>query len=256
MDSKHYRKMKIIILTIIIIAGIAYIPMKKRSHNDNEQIAKLYKTHPAFQTDSLTDLPLLHFPSKTGNSRFFVIMLPGDGGWRNLENAIANDIAAHGISVIGLNSSPYFKKTKQPRQVATDLQRIFNHFSPVFGKDSVALLGYSFTAEILPFVYNQMDSNFRSRVIKMVMLAPSNGADFKTSPIYHYDVSKSLPVLPEMAKIDASRFILICDHYSESISKDLPPANPYQTIKVNYGHLFLGHRKDIADIITNLLKKI
>jgi type IV secretory pathway VirJ component len=253
--QKH-RKLLIFFLIIFALGLVAGMLMSKRKQNHNEEIAKLYKNHPSFRSDNLSDLPLLHFESKKNKCSFMVIMLPGDGGWRSLESTIADHICANGIPVIGLNTSPYFSTTRQPQEVAKDLCRIFEHFGSVFGKDSIVLLGYSFSAEILPFVYNQMDSITKSKVIKIVMLASSNGADFKTSPIYYYDPAKSKPVLPELTKIKPSKLILICDHYDASISKVLPHPNPYQTIKVNYNHLFWGHTGDIAKLLITLITKI
>ncbi len=253
--QKHHF-MKLILLVIFILTGSIFWPMHKRGQNQTRQILTLYKDDPAFKADSLTDLPLLYFDKANRKSHFWVLMVPGDGGWRKLENTIATKLMNTGIPVIGLNTKPYFSTTKEPEQVAIDFQRIYNHFSPIFKTDTIVLLGYSFSAEILPFVYNRFESALQSKVIKIVMLAPSNGADFKTSPIYKYDPQKSRPVLPEMQSIAADKFLLICEKDAGSIFHNLSTNHPYPIIKVDFNHLFLGHAADIADTIANQLERI
>jgi type IV secretory pathway VirJ component len=116
--------------------------------------------------------------------------------------------------------------------------------------------GYSFGAEILPFIYNHLDSISKKKVKKMLMLAPSNMADFKVSPIYYYPPANSKHVLPEMQKINNQLFLIFCDRYKETICKCLPPHSPYTIIKLNYRHLFIRHFKDVSNAVLYQLDRI
>jgi type IV secretory pathway VirJ component len=250
-----------IILTsayFVLLIGIAIIVLlfHKNKINHTREISKLYIANNEFRNDNLSDLPLLKFEARKNQKNYFLIFIPGDGGWRDVIDYISKNFAKNGINVVGLNTIPYFSKTKSPQQVAKDLKRIIRNFSSVWKKDSVILGGYSFGAEIMPYVYNQLDSVTKRKVIKILMLAPSNMADFKVSPIYFYSTAKSKPVIPEMQKIDPGMFIIYCDHYKETICKSLPHNSPYEVIRINYRHLFVGHFRDVSDALTHRLSKL
>lgn len=71
------------------------------------QIAAATRGHfLAAQSQGLGDLPLveMHAP---GSDRL-VVMLSGDGGWRELDKGIAAQLQQQGVSVVGWNSLRYF----------------------------------------------------------------------------------------------------------------------------------------------------
>jgi type IV secretory pathway VirJ component len=241
---------------LLLGIAIAVILFHKDKVNQTVEISKLYHNNSEFKNDNLSNLPLLKFEVKNSKKNYFLILIPGDGGWRDVIDYISKNLAKNGINVVGFNTIPYFSTSKTPQKIARDLERIIRNFSSVWKKDSVVLGGYSFGAEILPFAYNQLDSITKTKVKKILMLAPSDLADFRVSPIYYYSPKISKKVIPEMNKIDPNMFIIYCDHYKETICKSLPPNSPYETIKINYRHLFIGHFRDVSDAITRRLNKL
>jgi type IV secretory pathway VirJ component len=251
------RLLKIIFFAVLIISvGTIAVLLHKDKYNQTSEIIKKYKNSQEFKKDCLVDLPLLKFEAKVNRKNFFVIFFPGDGGWRDVVDYMSKHLADNGINVVGFNTIPYFSNIKSPEKIAIDIERIITNFSSIWKIDSVVLGGYSFGAEILPFIYNHLDSISKKKVKKMFMLAPSNMADFKVSPIYYYPSANSKPVLPEMKKIDSKLFLIFCDRYRETICKCISPQSPYTIIKLNYGHLFIRHFKDISNAVLFQLKRI
>jgi type IV secretory pathway VirJ component len=250
--------LKILKYILFFVLGMSLIilifAIHKVDTNHTKFIVQAYRDNNVFKKDNLSDLPLLQYKATNNSKDYFVILFPGDGGWRDVIGYISNDLANHGINVVGFNTIPYFNRTREPKEIAKDIQRVITNFSAIWHKDSVIIGGYSFGAEIMPFVYNQLDSACKKKVIKIIMLGPSNLADFKVSPIYYYDKKKGKSVIKEMETISPDKFIVFCDKYKESICKSLPSSAPYKVIKVPYGHLFIGHFSDVSTIMrTELL---
>jgi type IV secretory pathway VirJ component len=201
----------------------------------------------------LEKLPLLRFNSKNDSANYFVILFPGDGGWRDVMNTVTKGLNQRGVDVVGFNTLPYFRKKKSPAQIAFDIQRVMEHYMQVWGKKYVVLGGYSFSAEMLPFAYNAMDTKFQARILQIILLAPSHLADFKVGTLFIYPTSHSTPLLPELQKIDPNKMLIICDGVKESICRSMPYENPFNIVFFKCNHWFVGYKKEVAQVITEQL---
>lgn len=217
--------------------------------SQTKEINKKYASDSCFIKDSLMDLALILYANDTSASDYFVILIPGDGGWTGFIEKWAKDFQQKGVAVIGFNTIPYFVKEKKPEVFAKDIRRIIVNFSHVFKKNKVMLGGYSYGAEVIPFAYNCMDSTFQNRIEKMLLVGPSNSASFKVSLNYIYKGLPMKPVLPEILKIDNNKVMIFCDDQKESICKIMPPDNKVPLIWLNAGHLFVGKELLVTSII-------
>lgn len=142
------------------------------------QIAAATRGHfQAAQAQGLGDLPLveLHAP---GSDRL-VVMLSGDGGWRELDKGIAAQLQQQGVSVVGWNSLRYFWASRTPQQIGADLDRVIATYRQRWHVRQVALVGYSFGADVLPFAYPQLSPQQRASVQFVSLLGLGHQADFK-----------------------------------------------------------------------------
>lgn len=240
----------LIFIAILIIAIIFY----NFSHVELKQSAAIkahYSKDSTFIRDDLTDLPLLKFGNDTTGKDYFVILFSGDGGWRGFINTCATTISEKGVSVVGFNVLPYFDSVRSPQKIASDITRIVNNFGHVWNKKYFIIGGYSFSAEILPFVYNAFSDQMKQRTKKVFMIAPSTLADFKASRNYRYDESKSLPVIKEFIKTDQKKYIIFCDDQDGSLCGILPSDSPAKVVDLKSGHLFIGKTKEVSEIIAN-----
>ncbi|WP_305804923.1 AcvB/VirJ family lysyl-phosphatidylglycerol hydrolase [Stenotrophomonas sp. YIM B06876] len=144
-------------------------------------------------------LPLVELP--VPGSHRLVILLSGDGGWRELDQGIAAELNRQGVSVLGWNSLRYFWKQKTPQQLADDLAWVLGHYCARWQADDVALVGYSFGADVLPFAYPRLPPAQRRSVRFVSLLGLAHGADFKVrvGGWFGWGKSREVPILPVLA---------------------------------------------------------
>jgi len=128
----------------------------------------------------VSDLELSEVPAvTTGSHDTMVVFLTGDGGWADLDQAIAHRLAASGVSTVGWSSLGYYWTPRTPETAAADLTRIIRHYRFVWGVSHVSLVGYSFGADVLPFLVNRLPSDVAARVSAITLLGLSDTATFE-----------------------------------------------------------------------------
>ena len=251
---------RIIIACLILVeAGMAYSQstygkefyLFHSSKNQSEEINATYGTDSLFRKDDLMDLSLSMYPNDSSRSDYFVILIPGDGGWMDFTTEIAAVCSRRGVPVVGFSTVPYFIERKTPKQVAVDIQRVIRNFSHVWHKKKVILAGYSLGAEIMPFIYNALDKEYKKKVIRYAIIAASNEASFWVSPNYKYRHEEMMPVMPELKKADTAKLLILCDNTKESLCRYLPENHHYQIVQLSDGHEFVGRWNHYANIIAD-----
>ncbi len=116
----------------------------------------------------LADLPLTYLPSADKSNDWLIVFVSGDGGWRDIDRQIGKALQQAGYAVVGLDSLQYFWSKKTPAQTAAVLDRIVTSAARSWGKRHIALAGYSFGAEILPFTLPLMRSKDLVRQLSFV----------------------------------------------------------------------------------------
>jgi type IV secretory pathway VirJ component len=164
--------------------------------------------HPKDTPDSLqlpkvNDLPLIKVPTKGPGGDELAVLLTGDGGWAQTDKGLSRALVKGGVPVVGWNSLRYFLRRREPDRAAKDLERILRHFLPLWHKERIILIGYSFGADVMPFLANRLPPDLTEKVSLIALLGPSESADFrfhprewigKPSPEYR-------PVAPEIEKL-------------------------------------------------------
>lgn len=116
--------------------------------------ASLNADQRAVQTDSiatLASLPLTFLPAHDHNNDWLIVFVSGDGGWRDIDRQIGGALQQFGFAVVGFDSLQYFWRKKTPVQTAITLDKIIIEAAREWGKRKIALVGYSFGADLLPF---------------------------------------------------------------------------------------------------------
>lgn len=153
--------------------------------------------------ENVADLPLIELPA-TPHGSMLAIVISGDGGWRDLDKTIARTLQGWGVSVVGWDSLRYFWRTKTPERTARDLARVIRSYGARWHADHVALIGYSFGADVLPFAYNRLPAAERAKVSLISLLGFAPRADFEirvTGWLGMPASAAALPAVPELARI-------------------------------------------------------
>ena len=123
-------------------------------------------------------LPLVELPASKP-SRLMAVFLSGDGGWRDIDKTIAENLQSLGVSVVGWDSVRYFWQSKTPQQTAADLSAVILAYSAKWHADKVALIGFSFGADTLPFVYDRLRPSLKQHVAMISLLSLGRAADWE-----------------------------------------------------------------------------
>jgi len=153
--------------------------------------------------DSLSDLPLTEVPATAQETDTFAVMISGDGGWAGLDQGVSGELAAHGIPVVGLNSLKYFWHARNADSTAADVTRIVEQYAARWRKERVLLVGYSFGADVMPFVFNRLPAATQARVASVSMLGLGPGATYEVTVGEWLPGAdkKGDPVVPEVARM-------------------------------------------------------
>ena len=149
------------------------------------------------------DLGLVELPVAQASPAPMVVFMSGDGGWAALDKGLGAELQRHGMPVVGWSSLSYYWKKKTPDQATADLVRILTEYQSRWGRQRWLLVGFSFGAEIVPFVINRLPPAYRDSLVGAVMLSPSTASDFEihVSDMVVHDKAGSYPTLPEVKAI-------------------------------------------------------
>lgn len=203
------------------------------------------------ESPSVNGLPIVQVPSAkpASSSDIFAVILSGDGGWASLDRQIGNEFAKNGIPVVGFNTLQYFWKKRSPAESAQDLQRVLVHFMQEWKKEKVAIIGYSFGADVLPFMINRLPEDLQSKIQLLALLGPSRKADFE----FHLtdwvgDFSDGEPTVPEIRKLKQRSLCIYGDNEKDSACPQVQ-TKLAKLIPLRGGHHFSGDYQTIAKSI-------
>ena len=124
------------------------------------------------------DLPVITYPSSIQSKKPLVFLFSGDGGWLDFNDKLAIAFASNGYNTVGFNSRSYFWDKKTPEKTAHDIASLINIYLKEYHSRRVILCGYSFGADVVPFIYNRLSLNLKHRVSSLVLLSPFASTDF------------------------------------------------------------------------------
>ena len=135
---------------------------------------------PRATAPAVADLALVEvLPQNRSDGNVLAVVLSGDGGWAEIDKSIAAGLATAGVPVVGWSSLDYYWSPRTPERAAADLARIVEHYTTAWQKGRVLIIGYSFGADVAPFLVNRLQDSTRNRIASVVLLSPSDTATFE-----------------------------------------------------------------------------
>jgi type IV secretory pathway VirJ component len=205
---------------------------------------------------SVVDLPLIEMPSKGPGPDVFAVILSGDGGWASLDKEVGGALVARGYPVVGLSSLRYFWKARTPDSAAKDLQRILVHYMSAWKKGRAILIGYSYGADVLPFMANRLPPELLAKIsfVTLIGLDRSVAFEFHLSEWLGGASHKELQVLPEIVKLKGTRILCICgEEEKNSLCRDLDPGLA-RLVHLPGSHHFGGNYSALSNVIIQELE--
>ncbi|MBE7179114.1 MAG: hypothetical protein INR69_22110 [Mucilaginibacter polytrichastri] len=208
------------------------------------------KADASFATEnSSKELPVKITPAKKDEGNVMALMISGDGGWTNFDQDIASALAEKNIPVVGLNALKYFWKAKSPRQTTQDVTQLIEHYSALWHKSRIILIGYSFGADVMPFVYNRLVPALKQKVVSVGLLSPSRSTDFE---VHVGDLvslggdDRQYQVFPEIGRMKYNKVFCFYGKEEDGFPVDEIPKEACTLIAVEGGHHYDHASEQIA----------
>lgn len=148
----------------------------------------------------IKDLPLIEVRATPSSKQTLILFISGDGGWGGTESNMSKDFTHYGLPVVGLNTARYFLHKQNPDDIARDVDRVLEFYGAAWHKTRYILIGYSFGADVLPFVYNRLPETTKQKVSTLALMGPEAAAQFQLNVGYFFS-NEGQPVLPELVRI-------------------------------------------------------
>ena len=183
------------------------------------------------------------------------VLLTGDGGWAEIDKGIAGALAARGIPVLGWSSLEYYWTPRTPEGAARDLEAIIRHYLAARKKSRVLLVGFSFGADVLPFLASRLPPEVASRVAGIALIGLSMHAQFEFHVTGwlggHGD--PHFPTAPEVARLKGlSVLCLQGQDDDDSACRGIPPGFA-RTLVLPGGHHLGGDYARVGSLIMEAL---
>jgi type IV secretory pathway VirJ component len=212
-----------------------------------------------------SDLPIIEVPEKAiaeksvdqYTSDTLAILITGDGGWAAIDKNIARIMAKKGIPTVALDALSYFWKARTPEQTTNDVESIIIQYLTKWNKKHVVLIGYSFGADVLPFITNNLTEETKKQIALVALLGMGKTAafEFRLSSWMNADKASSrLPLLPEIKKMKWANSI--CVYGADDPSANCLPVVGLgvKAIRMNGDHHFDEKYEELVQHIIENIK--
>ena len=185
-------------------------------------------------------LPLSLY-SSTDTTKPIIFYISGDGGFNKFSTSFMQTLNKQGYAVIGLNAKDYFWTQKKPKEAAVAIEAAIDESNKQWKRNSIVLVGYSFGADVAPFMLTNFSPALASKVSRLILLSPSPKTDFEIHVMQMLGWGKSSgeSVPAEINKISKPVIFIVGDDEKEFPFSQLTTKNK-QVIKMPGGHHYDG----------------
>lgn len=199
---------------------------------------------------AIADLPAVYYDGHDPNGPV-AILLSGNGGWWGLSDQLATRLQGEHITTIGLNSLAYFVERRTPQGIGDDIERMMATMDP---HRPVMLLGYSYGADVVATIFNEIDPALRSRIQFVSLMGLTRDVTYGIG-IWHV-AAETRRTAQAVAKISgpAIQCFAGADEGHKSACHALDPKK-VEIIELPGGHHFDGDYEKLAQHIIDSWKR-
>jgi len=201
---------------------------------------------------AVQDLPLVEVPSSSPDDDRLAVLFSGDGGWAEFDKSVAHALAARGVPVVGWSSLRYFWTPRTPEGTAADLARVVRRYLDAWRRRRVLVVGYSFGADLLPYVVARLPPDERGRVAGVGLLGLSSEASFEfhVSSWIGGGADTRYPTVPEVERLAGLPVTCIRGAEEKDSACVLLEGTPgVRVVTLPGGHHFDGGAARLADAL-------
>ena len=190
---------------------------------------------------------------KGDSTKPLVFYLSGDAGFNTFSKGIGNDFQRKGYDIAALDTKKYFWTQKTPEQTSHDVENYIVQQLQNRPNQDVILVGFSFGADVTPFVYNYFTPQLKTHIQKIFIIGPSKSNDFEIhlSEYLGQEIKGSLPVIPEINKLtNVPVMVILSDfEYQHFPYQEITLSTSYKMLHLSGDHHYGGNTDLVTDTI-------
>lgn len=153
----------------------------------------------------------------------FIFYMTGDGGYSPFSENLCRLFQKCHCNVISLDNS-YFWGGKKLEEVTLSFEQVVRQVEVKKKMERMMVVGYSFGADITPFIVNHLSEEIRNRISEVVLLSPSKMTNLKIDlmSLFFPEHSGKLDVISEINEIKLPVKVVLNDNdsFSDSAFKE------------------------------------
>lgn len=196
-------------------------------------------------------LPVQEWPG--ADDKPLVLYISGDGGLNDFSKSLCAGISSKGYNIAAINSRSYFWDKKTPDQTAMDVRNYITAKLKDRASQQIILIGYSFGADVTPFIVNRLDSNLSGKLKSVILLSPSGSTDFEIhwSDLLGGSKKRSNDVIAEINKMKVNRLTTVFGSNETGFPVSDIKVSHYYNYRLTGGHHYAGNTEDLIRLLEN-----
>lgn len=201
-----------------------------------------------------TNLPIKEWHAVKANP--FILYISGDGGLNHFSTGFCNTFNQAGYSITALNSRTYFWDKKTPVTAAAELAEYVQQQLNKHGNAGFILIGYSFGADVLPFIVNQWPASLRKQLQTVILLSPSVSTDFEVhlSDMLGNNKKRSMNVIAAINQLGLQKTVSIFGSEEKTFPVKQIVLKNYVNVYLPGGHHFDENQDELVKTMISYFK--
>ena len=204
---------------------------------------------------SMFKLPLVILPAPPDKDIPLVLSITGDGGWVGFDRTLAKQFTGEKVPMVALNSFRFFLRKKTPEQTTAVIIELLHHYMKQMDRNSFILEGYSFGADVVPFVFNRFPPELLEQCRGVVLFSPGTTTDFKIRLLQMMGTRHKWKynVVSEIKAMKPFHTLFFFGEKEHKFPLHIISKPGWQLIYLRGGHTYKKEKGDVAKIVLKRL---
>jgi type IV secretory pathway VirJ component len=199
-----------------------------------------------------TGFPLKNYIG-ADNSKPLILYFSGDGGWNSFSTKLSEELRSEGYTICSINSRAYFWEKKNATTVAAELTSLISNLLASRKNKHILFIGYSFGADILPFVLKECAPLVLANAEGLLLVSPSASTDFEihVSELIGFNGKHNFMVAEAINQLSLKKIIAVTGTEEHDFPAQLVTQKNFSHIVLPGAHHFEGNTAELTSIIIN-----
>lgn len=205
--------------------------------------------------NEVSGLPVIVLQAPPDDVKPMVLFITGDGGWKNFDPKLAGQFVDQQVPVVALNALHYFWDKKTPQQTAATAALLLEKYMKLWHKKTFILVGFSFGADVMPFIVNRLPGNLMNSCAGVALFSPGTSTDFEIhlSQMMNSHRKWKYDVVKEVENMKDVRLLCFFGAEEHNFPTGILSKSGYQVIYLQGGHHYEDNKLNVGQMV---LKKL